>query len=1078
MKPLWAWLLFLTLLCAATPAVGEWQYFGVRDGLPEPGVYKMVEDSDGRLWFATESYLSCFDGITWRSFPMETYGSVDCCISAMTADHQGNVWAIPYDYVLRRFDGEHCTTLGKVDGLAGDTAKQLLCDRSGRIWVVTDGGVSRFDGHAWSTVDAPPLVTESWKTYADRSGRVWFLTIWGACCYDGSAWRAFTTADGLVSNYLYAMLEDSHGNLWFGTDSGLSRYDGERWTSFTTLAGLSASYIQTMVEDSYGNLWFAAQDGIARYDGTTWTAIGSVNGYPVDQVDRIVATSSGFVWVNVHRFDGDRWRTFGYADGVPVACYAVFEDHAGNVWFGGGGGVIRYDGVEWKSLGREGALLGKGVVDIEQDRLGDIWFATMYGAVRYDGASWATYTTADGLPSDHVQSVFGQASGQIWFGAIGGLTRYDGHNWITFTDHASLSWGVRSMTEDEDGNMWFGTGMGVCRFDGVNWATYTALNSGLINSDVRVVLMDHSGRMWFGTAGGVGSFDGSDWQSFTEASGLASSGVVAMAEDRWGNMWVSFGQARGVCLYDGSTWRTLGTADGLVDDRVFSIAADSDGNVWFGTFGGLARWDGANWGIYTVNDGLSSDWVVRVFEDRSGNLWLAHSYFFPAPITFHQRDSVAPRAVISPQPPRLSTSTMQVLSYGAAYKETSGILFSHSFDDSPWSAWSSQGSVTIAGLADGQHILRVKARDQIGNVDPTPAICVFEVDATPPTPVIVSPTFGQAIQDSIEILGAAADARFKSYRVEYRAAGESAWQPIADASAPVDYGILSGWNTALLPDGSYELRLGVSDTLGLVGNTMIRVIVDNQAPWANQTAPATVSNSSGGSVYTTNEEVHLYFPPHALPGDREIRIEPLTEMEVPESLDTGARRVLAGYEISWDGGHLDKAATLEIKYLWAGGIESAEDGPAERPALYVFGADSTWRRLGGTVDAGGEKISAPITQPGRYAVFAETGVIAGAGAMSDLAVTPRVFSPRGNFASGEVAISFTLGQPGPVTVKIYNRAGRLVREVASGRQLNSGANLIRWDGRDQSAEIVPSGIYFVTIEALGETASKTVSIVR
>jgi flagellar hook assembly protein FlgD len=75
-------------------------------------------------------------------------------------------------------------------------------------------------------------------------------------------------------------------------------------------------------------------------------------------------------------------------------------------------------------------------------------------------------------------------------------------------------------------------------------------------------------------------------------------------------------------------------------------------------------------------------------------------------------------------------------------------------------------------------------------------------------------------------------------------------------------------------------------------------------------------------------------------------------------------------------------------------------------------------------------------------------------------------------------VSFVLGRAGAVTVKVYNRAGRLVREVVSGLQMGVGANLVRWDGRDDGGEVVAEGLYLVSVEALGRKQSKTVSVVK
>jgi len=41
--------------------------------------------------------------------------------------------------------------------------------------------------------------------------------------------KSISTEDGLVSNKIFTMFEDSKGYLWFGTDNGLSRWDGVKF---------------------------------------------------------------------------------------------------------------------------------------------------------------------------------------------------------------------------------------------------------------------------------------------------------------------------------------------------------------------------------------------------------------------------------------------------------------------------------------------------------------------------------------------------------------------------------------------------------------------------------------------------------------------------------------------------------------------------------------------------------------------------------------------------------------------------------------------------------------------------------
>jgi flagellar hook assembly protein FlgD len=65
-----------------------------------------------------------------------------------------------------------------------------------------------------------------------------------------------------------------------------------------------------------------------------------------------------------------------------------------------------------------------------------------------------------------------------------------------------------------------------------------------------------------------------------------------------------------------------------------------------------------------------------------------------------------------------------------------------------------------------------------------------------------------------------------------------------------------------------------------------------------------------------------------------------------------------------------------------------------------------------------------------------------------------------------------------VTVRVFSRSGRLIREVATGLSLNAGENLIRWDGTDRNGGYVVDGMYLVTVEALGHTETKTLAVVK
>ena len=1033
-------------LVLAAPAFCGWRTFTTFEGLAGDTVYCVQEAHTGAFWIGTNQGASLHDGSTWR------------------------IWTA-------------------ADGLGEAHVRTILEDRTGHVWFghgLSGAGVSRYDGATWQTFTTADGLADDNVSHIleDRAGNLWFATQRGVSRFDGLVWRTFTVADGLADDRVSCILEDRAGNLWFGTKRGASCYDGSTWRTFTAFDGLAKSDVRTIYEDRTGALWFAfgtALGGVSRFDGSNWHTTVPGNDLPSSIVYCITEDASGAMWfgtdAGASRFYNSLSRTYTTADGLGNrSVYSILEDRSGALWFGTvGGGVSRYDGSTWRTFTVADGLASNRLFCAAKDRAENLWFGTSGGGVsRYDGVAWQNFTTADGLGGDGVFSAIMDRTGDLWFGTDGGASRYDGSTWRTFTTADGLAGDrVYCMLEDRAGNFWFGFrgyGGGVSRYDGTTWQTFTTAD-GLGNDNVSCILEDRAGNLWFGTSGGgVSRYDGSAWRTFTTADGLASNYVSTILEDRSGNLW--FGtSASGLSRYDGSIWRTFTTADGLASNSLSSMLEDQFGVLWFGTGdGGLSRYDGSMWRSLTTTNGLASNALSFILEDRRlGFLWFGTR---DEGVSRHEQDRVPPWAVFLRAPPQLSTSRNQSAVFGEGFGETQGIEFSYRFDGSAWSDWSRIFTWFQNDLPDGTHVLEMRSRDHLANVDSTAAVAVFEIDATPPAPVIASPLFGLPVRGQVEVKGTAADPRFASYRVEARHAGAPSWDPpaavlIAQSTVPISGATIALWNTSSVTDGSYDLRLSVSDFLGLAGAAQVTVIVDNQAPYADETAPAKVSATTGGDIFTTNSELHLYFPPHAFPDDALVMIA--GPAASTDTLPSGAVRVLPGYEISWGAQPLRKAATLEFSI--AGNASASSE-----LAVYVSSDGAIWQRLGGTSEEG--KISLSVRSPGLYSVFAEAAPPQGSSGLSALSFTPRVFSVADRFANDHVAIGFTLDRSAPVTVRIYNRAGRLVREVISGRVMGPGAGLVRWDGRDRGDVFVADGIYVVTVEALGETRKSTLAVVR
>ncbi len=108
----------------------------------------------------------------------------------------------------------------------------------------------------------------------DQTGTLWFGTGGGGLnLLREGHFSCLTTAQGLVSNSVWALHEDSDGYLWIGADHGLSRYKDGQFVNFTTRNGLPENLVNQILEDDSGCLWIGCRRGIYRVSRSSLDAI-------------------------------------------------------------------------------------------------------------------------------------------------------------------------------------------------------------------------------------------------------------------------------------------------------------------------------------------------------------------------------------------------------------------------------------------------------------------------------------------------------------------------------------------------------------------------------------------------------------------------------------------------------------------------------------------------------------------------------------------------------------------------------------------------------------------------------------
>jgi hypothetical protein len=93
---------------------------------------------------------------------------------------------------------------------------------------------------------------------------------------------------------------------------------------------------------------------------------------------------------------------------------------------------------------------------------------------------------------------------------------------------------------------------------------------------------------------------------------------------------------------------------------------------------------------------------------------------------------------------------------------------------------------------------------------------------------------------------------------------------------------------------------------------------------------------------------------------------------------------------------------------------------------------------------------------------------------------PQAFALHQNYPNPfnpETTIRFEAAQTGPVSLSIYNVTGQLVRELTDGHR-EAGTYQVRWNGRNDDGQPVPSGIYFCRMKAGTFSATRKLALIK
>ena len=456
--------------------------------------------------------------------------------------------------------------------------------------------------------------------------------------------------------------------------------------SYTSADGLGSSFVNALMRDSRGFLWVCTRDGLSRFDGYHFVTyqVGDKNAPP--GIEQILETRNGIYWIvttgGLYRFDpkapvpsnanNDARPTLN-AQFVSNERGLLFEDHAGQLWAGGNNLYrVNYDNQKVTfqpvDLHLPNPSLPLAIASIAEGKDGSLWMVTFSGVLRRlpDGKE-IFYRVSD--PSTNaLTSVLEDHEGRVWIGRVqnlyvlkpdapgelsllGTLTVRDldqlarkqvpsseavqlpvksGEIFEYHSPHVALSGRARVLYQTADSHIWISNANSLVEFDGLFFKDHEGLSG--LQGPGRMV-EDSSGNLWLGGANGLVRLDRSGLISY--ANGLKDPYVVTINKTRSGALYVA-GASVTLSLFDGENFETI-QPHVAKDARVVwtSNAAyqDTGGEWWFLTDTGLYRFAATDdlqqlsrqepIAIYDRHNGFKNDAMFHIFEDSHSDLWIS-----------------------------------------------------------------------------------------------------------------------------------------------------------------------------------------------------------------------------------------------------------------------------------------------------------------------------------------------------------------------------------------------------------------------------------------------------------------------
>lgn len=470
--------------------------------------------------------------------------------------------------------------------------------------------------------------------------------------------------------YMSIVLRYSQVLIWvfcfFAIESSYAQSQELRFKHISFDNGLSSNQINCIIQDSDGFMWFGTDEGLNRFDGYEVIAykktIANSNSLCDDQVVCLYVDSKSRLWVgttngiSMYNEIGDNFKNYcpkdsGRKSDAKVKITNIYEDRSKNILFcTENGEVYKIENENFIKV-----INGNNEVKIKcniQDKEGNFWFGDINGITFRDkqtGETKKIKSISKYESIDNVNCLF-EDNGIIWAGTNSGQIVQINKRTFEIKEvkipGETLGF-IFDIEKDKNGYMYVATSEGLFVFNknqNKYFEYHHELNNpfGLNSESITYVYIDKTNNVWLGTLQGGVNYSMvnkhfSNYNLFSKPLQIDVSGVQSLCIDSKGNWWL--GSYKGINLINPKSGARKiflpneSNPNAISKGSVMHIFEDSKKRIWIGTYMGYLQEyipSGNYFKTYTfshLNTGGKKVFDIRsMCEDSAGNFWLiSHS---------------------------------------------------------------------------------------------------------------------------------------------------------------------------------------------------------------------------------------------------------------------------------------------------------------------------------------------------------------------------------------------------------------------------------------------------------------------